>query len=69
MLEPRKGAIAICGLGTVGFITEDQPRDVIYPDGNKGRAWVGVHLSEKIAPLGSPWSSKRPNVIAYLDFK
>lgn len=68
VLSPRKGAIAICGKGSIGIITEDEPKEVIYPDGNKAMAWVGFHLTDKIAPIGSPWSSRNPKVWFYISY-
>lgn len=71
-LEPKKGAIAICGIGTVGVITSDGPVPVKYLDGNEGIAWTGIHLGfgvdgldreVQIAP-GDMWSSRHPRVIA-----
>lgn len=69
-LRPRKGALAICGIGTLGLITSTEPQAVTYPDGSKGIAWTGIHLTEKITAIGSPWSSRNPRVVAYTeDFK
>ena len=64
---PRRGSIAKCGKGTIGMITCDAPQEVTYADGNKGMAWVGVHLTEKIGPIGSPWSSRNPEVIGHIE--
>ena len=60
---PKAGAIARCSRGAVGMILYDNPQDVTYPDGNKGKAWVGIHLTDVIAPIGSPWSSRNPRVL------
>lgn len=65
-LPPKQGAVAICSAGSVGFITSEKPMEVSYPDGNKGIAWTGVHLTDKLAPMGSPWSSRSPHVLFYL---
>lgn len=65
-MKPRKGSIARCSLETLGFITEDEPKEVTYPDGSKGFAFVGIHLTDKIAPVGSPWSSRNPLVLCHL---
>lgn len=32
-----------------------------------GIAYVGIHLTDKIAPIGSPWSSRTPKVICKLE--
>jgi len=58
-----KGAIARCSLGTLGLITSDGPVPVTYKDGNSGIAWVGIHLTDAIAPLGSSWSSRNPRIV------
>lgn len=67
-LTPRKGAIAICSLGSIGLITSDEPQEVTYADGNKAVAWTGIHLTDKIAPIGSPWSSREPRVWFYIGY-
>jgi len=63
----RKGAIAICSLGAIGLVTSDKPETVTYNDGNTGEAWLGVHLTDKVASVGSPWSSRTPKVIGYAE--
>jgi hypothetical protein len=67
MSNIRKGSLAICSLGCLGLITEDSPREVVYKDGNKGVAWVGIHLTDKIAPIGSPWSSRNPKIVGHIE--
>ena len=57
-----KGSLAVCSLGCLGLITEDEKKEVTYPDGTKGMAYVGIHLTDKIAPIGSPWSSRNPRI-------
>ncbi len=72
-VEPKKGAIAKCGWGTIGVIASDGPVEVTYPDGNKGIAWTGFHLQEHhlenghVIKIGDPWSSKKPLVIFFLE--
>lgn len=71
-VEPKKGAIAKCGLGTIGVIASDGPVEVTYPDGKKGIAWTGFHLQEQVInnrmiKIGDPWSSKNPEVLFFLD--
>jgi len=66
-MEPKKGSIAICGIGTLGVITKDGLQDVEYSDGNKGKAYVGIHLTEKVTQAGKGWSSRNPIVIGYTD--
>lgn len=58
-----KGLLAYCSKGGLGLITEDFPQPVTYPNGDKDFAFVGVHLTDRIAPIGSPWSSRTPKVI------
>ena len=65
--NPKKGDIALCGLNTIGLITIDEPIAVIYSDGNKAFAFVGIHLTDKIAPIGSRWSSRMPVVIGNIN--
>jgi hypothetical protein len=26
-------------------------------------AYVGIHLTDKVAPVGSPWSSRTPRIV------
>jgi hypothetical protein len=66
-MTPRRGAFAFCGKGTLGLITSDTPIGVVYSDGKTGTAYVGIHLTDKIAPIGSPWSSRDPEVVGYTD--
>ena len=60
-LTPQKGALAFCSRGELGLILSDAPVLVEYPDGLKGLAWTGIHLSE--AKIGQPWSSREPRVV------
>jgi hypothetical protein len=65
-----KGTLAFCSLGTLGLITEDKPKNIIYPDGNKAKAYIGIHLTDKMSKIGSPWSSRKPKVVAHIkDFE
>lgn len=66
-MEIKNGTLAICSLGTLGLITCDAPQEITYQNGNKGTAWTGIHLTNKIAPIGSPWSSRNPKVVGYID--
>jgi len=61
--EPRKGDICICGIGSIGLITKDGVQEVEYPDGNKGQAYVGIHLTDKVSKVGNPWSSRSPRIL------
>lgn len=62
-----KGTLAICGIGCLGLITEGEPKEITYPDGNTGVAYVGIHLTDKVCKIGDPWSSKRPKVVGHTD--
>lgn len=66
-MKPKKGSIALCSLGCFGLITEDKPREVTYHDGSTAIAYVGVHLTDKIIPMGSPWSSRTPVVVGEME--
>ena len=66
-MRPRKGRIALCSLGCFGLITEDEPRLVTYKDGSSAIAYVGVHLTDKVAPVGSGWSSRTPVVVGEME--
>jgi hypothetical protein len=46
----------------VGLITRASPKF----SGNVG-VFVGVHLTSKIAPIGSPWQSCNQRVAGYID--
>ena len=64
---PKRGSLALCGLGCLGIITESTPQVVEYKDGNKGIAWVGIHLTDKISKIGKPWSSRNPRLLADIE--
>jgi hypothetical protein len=65
-----KGKLAICSLGYLGLITEDEPRPVKFLDGTDGTSYVGIHLtSDHLVKAGQPWSSRNPNVIGELPTK
>lgn len=61
-----KGAICKCSQGLLGLVTEDEPKEVTYPNGEKGTAYVGIQLTDEKSPIGSPWCSRSPEVIAYV---
>jgi hypothetical protein len=65
--KPRKGSLALCGLGCLGVITQDEPKEVVYQDGNKGFAFVGIHLTDKVTKAGEKWSSRHPIVVGHVD--
>ena len=60
----RKGCIARCSLGLLGLVTSNKPELVTYPDGNKGMAWTGIHITNVVGLLGEPWSSRDPKLVA-----
>ena len=65
--KPRKGSLALCGLKCLGLITQDEPKEITYQDGNKGTAYVGIHLTDKITDIGNSWSSRNPVVVGHVD--
>jgi hypothetical protein len=58
------GMVAICSMGFPGLILSDKPEEIKYPDGNKGVAWTGIHLSQ--SKFGQPWSSRNPKIIGFI---
>lgn len=65
--QPRKGSIAICSRGFLGLITDDDKKDIIYSDGNVGKAYVGIHLCTDMKFFGTGWSSTKPKVIGHIN--
>lgn len=79
-LEPKRGAIALCSMGSLGLILSDKPEKITYDDGKTAEAWTGVYLTGRTIdwkfgpkkgetqeiPALSPWSSTRPRVICYV---
>jgi hypothetical protein len=78
----KLGTVAVCSKGCLGLITAEQQQKVTYRKCDRcrnvsgalsictcdtGMAYVGIHLSNKIAPIGSPWSSRNPRVIGHID--
>lgn len=63
---PEIGDLALCGANTLGLITENEKQEVTYSEGTKGIAWVGIHLTNKLAKIGSPWSSKKPIIVGHI---
>jgi len=57
----------LCGLKCLGLITEDAPKTIKYSNGNRGVAYVGIHLTDKITNIGSPWSSRNPIIVGHID--
>jgi hypothetical protein len=63
-----KGKIALCSLGCLGLIMNDEKQSVSYTtlvDGAlSGEAYVGIHLQDTAhAKAGDPWSSRNPYVV------
>ena len=67
MKKIGKGSLAMCGIGCLGLITEDEPQEITYPDGNKGIAYVGIHLTDKVCKIGDAWSSRNPIIVGHTD--
>lgn len=63
--KPRRGSLAICSRGYLGVITSDEPGHILYPDGNQGYAYRGIHLSVEM--LGQQWSSRNPVIVGHVD--
>lgn len=63
---PRKNDLAVCSRGTLGLITDDSYQGITYADGSEGMGWVGIHLTDQVAPIGSPWCSHAPRVVGHL---
>ena len=62
-ITPHKGSLAVCSIGSLGLITVNEPVRITYPDGNSAVSWIGIHLTAKVAEVGSPWSSRSPLVL------
>lgn len=60
---PMKGRLALCSRGALGLLTKNHMQVVTYSDGKKGMAFVGIHLTDAFAPVGSPWSSRAPRLL------
>jgi hypothetical protein len=63
----QEGDIALCGRYSLGLITQSERKNITYPDKSKAAAYVGVHLTSRIAPAGSPWSSREPIVLSNIN--
>ena len=63
----EKGTSALCSKGALGMITEEEPKNIVYQDGTKALAYVGIHLTDKIADIGDPWSSREPRIMGHLN--
>lgn len=59
----KKGDIALCGIGTIGLITDDEPKEITFNDGNTVKTYVGIHLTNKVCKIGDRWTSRNPVVI------
>lgn len=62
-----KGHLARCSKGALGLITVDEKVLVKYQDGTEGMSWIGIHLTDKVAPAGTTWMSRNPTI--YVKFK
>lgn len=64
-MEPKRGAIARCGMGRLGIILSFRPQRIQYSGGEWADVWTGVHIeTETQKPV--LWSSKKPEVIGYV---
>ena len=62
------GWLALCSLNSLGIILKDEMQEVTYSDGNKGMAYIGLHLTDKVSKIGAPWSSRHPRIIGTIQF-
>jgi hypothetical protein len=53
VIDPKKGAIALCSHGRKGLITSETA--------DKDGVWHGLHLGPE--HVGKPWQSKNPMVL------
>lgn len=67
MSEIRKGDIAINGEGATGLITNPKPQPFPYDDGSPGFAYVGIQLTDRTAPIGSLWFSRKPLLVSHIE--
>ena len=65
-MENHKGKLAMCSRGALGLITSGRKKKVKFPDGQMSVVYVGIHLTDKIAPIGSPWCSRNPDIYGYV---
>ena len=67
-MTPRKNALALCGHGSLGLITSDEPEVLYFSGEDRERiCWTGIHLTDKTRKPGSFWCSSNPKVIGYLE--
>ena len=66
-MTPKRGDIAICGIGTLGLVLEDGMQDITYDNGQRGKAYIGVHLTDKVCEVGGKWSSRDPVIVGHID--
>ncbi len=62
--KPQKGSIAFNEAGCLGLIIQDAPR--ADEQDTRISYYVGVHLTDKTAAMGSAWSSSKPRVCGRL---
>ncbi len=62
--EVKQGALAVCGHGDLGIITESEPRtegdDPVF-------RWFGTHLAWGGNGPGTTWSSQMPVVLGRVE--
>lgn len=54
MNKVQVGDIAICGEGSLGLVTNVAEDNICY----------GIHLTDVISKIGSPWQSQQPTVVS-----
>lgn len=62
---PKAGDLARCSLGFLGQITSSEMQEVSYVNGDKGVAYVGVHMENRDGvKAGDPWASRNPTLVS-----
>lgn len=56
------------GRGCIAFNHNEKTLGLIT--GGSSHAWKGIHLTDKVAPIGSPWSATYPIIVGHvLEFR
>lgn len=79
-MKTKTYKIAFCSIGVLGVVTSNQKKEVVYADGNRGKAYIGYCIHDTIIEgikgdegklfslkKGSLWSSKNPKVITEVE--
>jgi len=63
----NRGDIGICSLNCLGLILDSTPKTIIYKNGERGTAYTGIHLTNKVVSAGSSWSSRNPRIVGHVN--